>query len=406
MNIGVNCYHLSASIGGLKQYFHTLFRELLTHDTSNEYVFFHFARNAGELNRLGIDRWKHRGVLLNDQMEVRNHLKKIDLYFCPFGAIWPVPLPLPCVVTVVDLQEKYYPQFFTEQDHWNRDRHFYGSTNQADRVVTISEFSRDSICEHHRVHPSKVDVVHLCPQNRFAEALVQPSPPTRSLPDRFVFYPANHWHHKNHDCLLHGLRILREQYSLDLPVVFTGFRQDNGYAVEAKAREYGVRATFFECVSVEELAYLYKAAALLCFPSLFEGFGIPLVEAMMAGCPVACADRSSLPEIAGDAALLFDPDIPAECARAMFTLFKDEQVRQRLIAKGIERARNFTPQKLAAGHRATFHQAASEYSSLRFVRNKYLFNPLHELRMAARKSQAVRRVGLDRNLTRVNSPSE
>ncbi|MGH7340008.1 MAG: hypothetical protein ACREKH_05910, partial [Candidatus Rokuibacteriota bacterium] len=105
MRIGVNCYLLQPHIGGLKQYFITLFRELLAHDGDNEYVFFWYRQNAAELERLGTDRWRRQAVLLEDQHDVLAHLDRIDLYFCPFSALYPRPFPLPTVMTLVDIQE-------------------------------------------------------------------------------------------------------------------------------------------------------------------------------------------------------------------------------------------------------------------------------------------------------------
>src|SRR5262245_11318331 len=101
MRIGVNCYLLQKTIGGLRQYFHRLFKELLANDLDNSYVFFYFDQNIEEMEQIGNNRWKDGAILLTDQTEVLNYLDKIDLYFCPFGAIWPRPVPLPSVVMLV-----------------------------------------------------------------------------------------------------------------------------------------------------------------------------------------------------------------------------------------------------------------------------------------------------------------
>ena len=103
MRIGVNCFLLRAHIGGLKQYFLTLFNELLQHDAENEYVFFWFAHNEEELNRLETERWKVNAILLRDQSEIAEYRHRMDLYFCPFGALYPRPLPLPTVVMLADI---------------------------------------------------------------------------------------------------------------------------------------------------------------------------------------------------------------------------------------------------------------------------------------------------------------
>jgi glycosyltransferase involved in cell wall biosynthesis len=149
-----------------------------------------------------------------------------------------------------------------------------------------------------------------------------------------------------------------------------------------------VEAMIFDCVAVEEMAFLYQHAALLCFPSLFEGFGIPLVEAMAAGCPVACAATSSSPEIAGDAAVLFDPSRPRDCASAIHATYSDAALRLRLISAGLERAAMFASARMAAEHLSTFQQAATQFSRLRFLKNKLVFNPLHNRRLLRRRPPA------------------
>ncbi|MBI4546966.1 MAG: glycosyltransferase family 4 protein [Ignavibacteriae bacterium] len=388
MRIGVNCFLLQASIGGLKQYFQTLFRELLASDSENEYVFFYFEHNVTELEAMGNDRWRENAIRLDDQLEVQKHLDKIDLYFCPFGALWPIPLPLPTVVTIVDVQEKYYPEFFSSMDHWNRDYYYYGSSHQADAVITISEFSKQSIVRFHRVSPKKIHVVYLSVDPRYIQAAGIERPLGQQLPEKFVFYPSNHWKHKNHECLLNALQIIKRERQIDIPVIFTGFGQQNGYPLQDKIQEMGICATTLEFVSVEQMIYLYRRAKLLCFPSLFEGFGIPLVEAMCTGCPIVCANTSSVPEVVGDAAALFDPRDPRDCAAKILAVWTDSSLQKELTAKGYQQAQKFTSSKLAQGHLAVFRVAHNDFSFIRYLKNKLLFNPMHNARLKQRMPQS------------------
>lgn len=386
MRIGVNCYLLQPHIGGLKQYFLTLFRELLEHDRDNEYVFFWFAHNEAELARLGTDAWRRGAVRLADQREVLAHRERIDLYFCPFGALYPRPLPLPTVVTLVDIQEVFHPEFFTAEDRYNRDLHFPSSTRMADGVVTISEFSRQTLVKHHRLDPAKVTVAHLSADARYFRADREGTAPAVPLPRDFVFYPANFWKHKNHDVLLQALRLLRSERGLDVELVLTGFEQPNGYPLAAKAVEHGVEkhVHVLGYVTVEELVYLYRRARLLAFPSLFEGFGIPLVEAMAAGCPVVAANGTSIPEVTGDAAELFDPNSPGALADAIGRLWRDDARRRELVARGRRRAEHFTPAATARAHLDAFTRAVDAYSRGRYLWNRWAFQPYHRARVELR----------------------
>ena len=383
MRIGVNCFLLRPSMGGLKQYFHTLFNNLLETDHENEYVFFYFDHNVDELETLHHPRWRESAIRIADQREVSNHLAKIDIYFCPFGAIWPIPLPLPTVVTIVDLQEKYFPEFFTPMDHWNRDYFFYGSSHEADEVITISEFSRQSIIHFHRVPANKIHVVYLSADPRYAHA-AKIEQVVHGLPDQFIFYPANQWKHKNHDCLLRALEILRLEEHTEIPLVLTGFAQENGYLLKDKLQEFGVTAITMEFVTVEQMAYLYRRARLLCFPSLFEGFGIPLVEAMYAGCPIVCAKTSSIPEVVGNAGVFFDGGNPRDCAAKILAVWNNLALREELIGRGCQEARRFSAERLAEDHLSVFRKACIDFSYVRYLKNKFLFNPLHDFRLKRR----------------------
>jgi glycosyltransferase involved in cell wall biosynthesis len=272
-------------------------------------------------------------------------------------------------MTLVDIQEVFYPEFFTPADRYTRELHFPGSTRMADRVITISEFSRRSIIEHHRVPPDRVAVVYLCADERYAQSAAVARPPAAPLPERFVFYPANPWKHKNHDVLLRALRLLREERGRRVDLVLTGFGHDSGSPVEAMAKEYDVcdQVHALGFLAVEELAYLYRRADMLVFPSLFEGFGIPLVEAMAAGCPVVAARATSIPEVAGDAAELFDPGSPAALAAAIERVLDDEAWRETLRTRGFRRQREFSAARMADGHRAVFREAMQAYSSRAFL---------------------------------------
>jgi glycosyltransferase involved in cell wall biosynthesis len=382
MRIGVNCYLLQPHIGGLRQYFLTLFRELLEGDGEHEYVFFWFRHNTGELAQLGTDRWQRGAVLLEDQRQVLSHLDRIDLYFCPFSALYPRPLPLPTVMTLVDIQEAFYPEFFTPGDRYMRDLHFPGSTRLADRVITISEFSRRTIVTHHRVPPDRVAVVHLCADERYGRSGEVAVAPEAPVPARFVYYPANLWRHKNHDVLLRALRALREG-GRRIDLVLTGFAQDNGYPLAAMAQAHGVadQVHALGYLSVEQVAYLYRHADALVFPSLFEGFGIPLVEAMAAGCPVVAARATSIPEVTGDAAALFDPTSPADLAATLERVLADEGCRRALRERGFERARAFSAARMAEGHRAVFREAARAYSPLTFLWRRAVAAYWHRARL-------------------------
>jgi glycosyltransferase involved in cell wall biosynthesis len=252
----------------------------------------------------------------------------------------------------------------------------------ADRVITISEFSRRTLIEHHRLPAERVKVVYLCGDERYTRSAEVARPPTQRLPERFLFYPANWWPHKNHTILFQALRQLRRQ-GRRFDVVLTGFAQDADSPARAAAAENGVEDQVHTLGyrSVEELAYLYQHAQMLVFPSLFEGFGIPLVEAMAVGCPVVAARATSIPEVVGDAAELFDPASPAALSAAIERVADDKAWRETLRARGRSRARQFSASRIADGHRAAFREAAHVYSPRVFLWRRWVTSYWHRAQL-------------------------
>ena len=186
----------------------------------------------------------------------------------------------------------------------------------------------------------------------------------------FLLYPSNFWRHKNHTALLAALAHLRAE-GLRVRAVFTGslMGREAEWAAEVARAGVADQVRHLGLVSRAELSWVYRRAQCLCIPSLFEGFGIPLVEAMRLGVPVACSATTSLPEIAGPAAVYFDPHDPASIARSLRRLWTDASLRRRLIAAGRSRQRRFTAERLVREHRACFVRALRSYSPARHLQN-------------------------------------
>ena len=384
MRIGVNCFLLQEHIGGLRQYFHRLFRELLARDHNNSYVFFYGEQNLKEMTLLGNDRWKDHSLLLSSEGEILLHLDKIDVYFCPFNGLIPRPVLVPSVVTLVDIQEVYYPQFFSEFVlQWRKDN-YAPSTRLADQVITISEYSKESIALHHQIGKDKIHVAHLAADESFSSDTAPETAVDLDLPERYILYPANRWLHKNHENLLIALVVLRDVYALRIDCVLTGYDYaDDGYPLRAKIREYDLenQIKILGYVADADMKRVYQKAEMLCFPSLFEGFGMPLVEAMVSGCPIVCSNATSIPEVVGDAALLFNPSDPEDIAEQIATIWNDRERRSTLIELGKERARQFSVSKMADVHLEAFEAAVRSCKHTRAFYSHYVLDPLyHHLR--------------------------
>jgi hypothetical protein len=182
------------------------------------------------------------------------------------------------------------------------------------------------------------------------------------LPAGYAFYPANMWPHKNHRLLLLALHRLRQMHHLTLPLVLTGDELGEWGNLEALARHFRLQEQihYLGYVPADEVPGLYRGAAMLLYPSLFEGFGIPLVEAMTLGCPIAAANTASIPEVVGEAALLFDPRQPDSIATACYQLLTNDVLRQTLIARGFAETTRFSWAKAAAETRQVFDWARAQ----------------------------------------------
>jgi len=239
--------------------------------------------------------------------------ERLDLWFCPFTNLEPRICPVPAVITVHDIQHEYYPEFF-HPDELRYRGHFYpASCAGADHIIAVSEFTRRCVLEKYDVEPDAVSTIWEAAGSDFdwrgAGALMPIVRHKYGLPARYVLYPANTWHHKNHQRLIAALARYRDLYGEAPTLVLTGVGKEGQARLESAVERHGLGGSVrtLGYVPRDELPTLYAGADCLVFPSLFEGFGIPLVEAMLAGCPIAAANVTSIPEVVGDAGVLFDP---------------------------------------------------------------------------------------------------
>jgi glycosyltransferase involved in cell wall biosynthesis len=234
------------------------------------------------------------------------------------------------------------------------------AARRSHRVVTDSRSTADDVVAQLGIPPGRVDVV---PLGLGASARADPVPDAdlRSrlgLGERPICLSVSAKRpHKNLERLISALALIPAQRR---PVaVVPGYPTWHEAELRERASQLGVTGDviFLDWVDAAELEGLYAAAACFVFPSLYEGFGLPVLEAMHRGVPVACSDQSSLPEVAGDAALLFDPESPEAIARAIETLLGDPEEAARLREAGRARAARFTWERTAHGVLAAYERA-------------------------------------------------
>ncbi len=255
-----------------------------------------------------------------------------------------VPLPsldVPRAVTLHDVLHLDLPTLVPRAERLVRRLAYDRAARRATLVIVPSSFTGERAVELLGLDRARVRVVaHGIDHERYR--------PGDEAREPFLLYPARPWPHKNHAGLLEAFALLRRERP-DLRLVLTG----GGH--QRRAYPDGVEVAGL--VSLDELARLYRRAAALVFPSRYEGWGAPPLEAMACGCPVAAARAGSLPEVCGEAARLFDPDSPEEIAAATFDLLGHADAWK---ARGLAHAARFTWAESARGHELVYRELLGE----------------------------------------------
>lgn len=278
-----------------------------------------------------------------------------DVLFSPLqSAVFHEP-GLPHVAVAYDVQELHHPDFFSAEE-LRRRAAFRADLRRASHIVAISEATRLDLLERVSLRPDRVTVIHPAgPSERRplpADALSARLAGLGLTPGGYALYPANFWPHKNHERLLRAVASSPLASDPSFRLVLCGALDDRRQAVEALASSLDLtaRVLFLGYQPDDEMTALLQGTRFLVFPSLFEGFGIPVVEAFRLGVPVACSDVPALREVANDAALLLDPTDEIAIADAIANLWRDEGLRLRLAARARARAAHFAPASVAPAY--------------------------------------------------------
>jgi glycosyltransferase involved in cell wall biosynthesis len=269
---------------------------------------------------------------------------------------------VPSIYHPHDLQHLHLPDFFDPREYRRRELWYRTLCEQAAMVAVASTATRQDVMQHYDLPSEKVQVVPLAPViGEYGEpdaAELREMADRLGLPSAFILYPAQTWPHKNHLGLVEALASLRDQHDLVVPLVCTGAMNQHYPTIERRVLELDLadQVRFLGFVTPLQLRTLYGLARAVVVPSLFEAASAPLWEAFLARVPAACSNVTSLPEQAGDAALVFDPRRTAEIADAVVRIWRDDDLRARLVERGTARVSAFTWERTARHFRAHYRR--------------------------------------------------
>jgi glycosyltransferase involved in cell wall biosynthesis len=372
MRIGIDVRTFSYRRGGITQYTYQLIRHLLAVDAAHTYHLFNFNRGPCRWESFGKrveqvvirlpQRWGLKRIWERVLLPWAVRRKKIDLYFGPDFYV-PPGLQIPSVATVHDLMFLALPEFAGRPYTGEMLSRVRGAVQRARAVIVPSRHTEKDVKRLLQVPAEKMRVIYEAADVRFRP---QPEVQSRAVTARygvdgpFVLFVGQTTRQKNLHRVCRAFRAVREQHgAAGYTLVVVGKETADTAAIRREI-DPAIRSDvrFVGYVPDEELPYFYSAADLFVFVSRYEGFGIPLLEAMGCGVPVLASHAASIPEVVGDAALLVDPENEAAIARGMVTLLRDTSRARHYRERGSLRASAFSWNRAARETLATFQEVA------------------------------------------------
>lgn len=285
-------------------------------------------------------------------------LARPDILFVP-AHVLPLVHPLPVVVTVHDLGYHYFPDAHPARQRRYLEWSTRFSARGAQRLLADSQATRADLVRFYQVPAEKVSVVYPGRDETLGPADPGAVRARYGLPDNYLLHVGTLQPRKNLLRLMEAVAALREQGQA-VQLVLAGRAGWLAEPILARARELAGLVRVLDYVPDADLPGLYSGARVFAFPSLYEGFGFPVLEALACETPVVCANTSSLPELAGDAALLVDPTDTAALVEALRRMLDDEPLRAVLVARGRERVKQFSWARAAGATMRVLEETARQ----------------------------------------------
>lgn len=362
MKIAVHAKVLSEKqFSGIGHYTYNILLSLARIDKRNEYVLF-----SNEPFHFTIDGANFKEKVLNFpkfwsyfRLPFELLRDRFDLLFVPKEML--PPYAPKSIIVVYDLGMLAVGQIsFDAKVHFYLAKYLH--IKRADHIITISQSTKNDIIDICRINPDKISVIYPgCNLDLYKKIedleLLEKVKKEYRINEAYLINPSSlSWYRKNLSRLIRAFALVRKKYSLPHKLVITG-KKGEAYQELLNLAEYlqlKDEIIFTEYVPTEKIPLLLNGAEAMVFPSLHEGFGLPIIEAMACGCPVITSNCSSMPEVTGDAGILVNPYSEEEIAETIYKVISDSNLKEAMRKKGLERAKQFSWEKTAKKTLALF----------------------------------------------------
>jgi glycosyltransferase involved in cell wall biosynthesis len=346
---------------GLGRYAENLARALIAKDSERFALFFNHSRDASPLTgldetpvrtvRAGYKPWR-MAVWLGQLIRLGfdRLLPDADLYHATEHLLMPLHR-VPTVLTVHDLIFRIFPQYHKPLNYWYLNAAMPLYCRRASGIIAVSQATKNDLVRLYNIDPAKISVVYEAAAPHFAPATSEHVAQVRAryrLPDNYLLHVGTIEPRKNLSLLLDALQRLQNAGE-NIHLVLVGSKGWLFQGFFERLENLGLEETvqLVGYVPDADLPAIYSGARLVVVPSLYEGFGLPVLEAMACGAPVACSNVSSLPEVGGDAVRYFDAMDAKAMADTIFTVWRDQALRHEMSLQGLDHAAKHSWQKTA-----------------------------------------------------------
>lgn len=356
MNIGIDARLLNKKITGINRVLWNFIKNIPQFDSKNRY--FLYSYDDSEFNdkfythikipRSRFARQIYEHYWLNFKLPGLLAEQKIDLFFTPYFLVPLKKENYKNIIVIHDVMTKACRKYFTYHYRKYMDIVVPAAIKRSDAIITISESSRQDILKYYNVYPEKVHCIHLWTDEKykpysFSKAEKENFLKKFGLPEKFILFVGAIEERKNIRGILKISDMLLSR-GLDIKFVLIGEKSFGFKELYEEILKRKTRVIYLNYVNEQDLPVLYSSAAIFLFPSYYEGFGLPPLEAMKCGTPVLSSNNSSLPEVVGDGGMQFNAGDYDSFAESIIKLLKNEDFYALMSAKAIEQSKKFTPE--------------------------------------------------------------